>query len=170
MAIWTFGKVRAFEKLFKFYWNRVYSLCFYYLKDTDTAQDLTQNIFLDLWERKIQFKDKTVMEKYLTRCCKYQVLNYYRYSKRVDLRPIEDMPEQVNDYYQPDLQFLYKEMESLIEKEMELLSEPCRTVFYLSRKEYLSYKDISVRMGISVSTVEYHISNALKSLRKNFQA
>jgi len=169
MGIWTFGKVRTFEKLFKFYWSRVYGMCFYYLKDSNTSQDLTQNIFLDLWERGIQFKDRPYLERYLTKCCKYQVLNYYRYSRRIERKALEDMPEIISNSYRPDLQLLYKEMEKRLEKEMELLPEPCKTVFYLSRKEYMSYKDIALHMGISVSTVEYHISNALRSLRNRLR-
>jgi RNA polymerase sigma-70 factor (ECF subfamily) len=55
---------------------------------------------------------------------------------------------------------------SLVERQMQKLSEPARTVFYLSRREYLSYKQIAERLGISTSTVEYHISNSLRTLRR----
>jgi RNA polymerase sigma-70 factor (ECF subfamily) len=60
----------------------------------------------------------------------------------------------------------YKEIEERIERQMQKLSEPARTVFYLSRREYLSYKQIAERLGISTSTVEYHISNSLRTLRR----
>ncbi len=167
--MWTFGKLRSFERLFKSYWYTVYDMCAYYLNDTDSAKDLTQNIFLDLWERKVAFQERVELEKYLTRCCKYQVLNYFRYIKRLEVLPLEDMPvSYTNDYERPDLQMQYKEIEQRIEKEMERLSEPARTVFYMSRREYLSYRDISARLGISISTVEYHIHNCLRQLRKGF--
>ncbi|WP_437922199.1 RNA polymerase sigma-70 factor [Sphingobacterium sp. LRF_L2] len=165
--MWTFGKLRSFEKLFKSYWYTVYDMCSYYLKDKETAKDLTQNIFLDLWERQVKFDSRLDMEKYLTRCCKFQVLNHFRYVRRMEILALEDMPEDQNaDYDRPDVQLQYKEIEQRIEKQMEKLVEPARTVFYLSRREYLTYKEISTRLGISVSTVEYHISNCLRALRK----
>jgi RNA polymerase sigma-70 factor (ECF subfamily) len=49
------------------------------------------------------------------------------------------------------------------------LPEKCREVFMLSRSEDLSYKDISGHLGISVSTVEKHISKALKVLRTSLE-
>ena len=165
--MWTFGKLRSFERLFKTYWYKVFDMCAYYLNDTDTAKDLTQNIFLDMWERKVGFDQQLDMEKYLTRCCKFQVLNYFRYARRMEVLSVEDMPEGNSfNFERPDLQLQYKEMEKRIEAEMEKLSEPARTVFYMSRREYLSYKEISDRVGISVSTVEYHISNCLRKLRQ----
>ncbi|MDR3007242.1 MAG: RNA polymerase sigma-70 factor [Sphingobacterium sp.] len=165
--MWTFGKLRSFEKLFKSYWFKVYDMCCYYLKETEMAKDLTQNIFLDLWERRVNFESRVDMEKYLTRCSKFQVLNYFRYARRIELLALEDMPEQhTADYLRPDLQMQYKEIEERIERQMQKLSEPARTVFYLSRREYLSYKQIAERLGISTSTVEYHISNSLRTLRR----
>lgn len=142
-------------------------MCHYYLKDPVTAKDLTQNIFLDMWERRITFDTRVDMEKYLTRCCKFQVLNYFRYTRRNQFFSVEDMPDDVvPDYNRPDILLQYKEFEKRVDQQMERLVEPARTVFYLSRREYLSYKQIAAKLGISVSTVEYHISNCLRTLRK----
>jgi RNA polymerase sigma-70 factor (ECF subfamily) len=142
-------------------------MCAYYLKDSDTAKDLTQNIFLDMWERKVSFKEQVEMEKYLTRCCKYQVLNYFRYTRRMSIMQVEDIPEHMEmNFERPDIQLQYKEMEKRIEAEMEKLSEPSRTVFYMSRREYMSYQQIADEVGISVATVEYHISKCLRRLRQ----
>lgn len=165
--MWTFGKLRSFERLFRSYWYTVYDMCCYYLHDKETAKDLTQNIFLDLWERQVHFNSRLDMEKYLTRCCKFQVINCFRYIKRIEVMALQDIPDdETPDYDRPDIQLQYKEIERRIEKQIEKLSEPARTVFYLSRREYLSYKQISAKLGISVSTVEYHISNSLRTLRR----
>lgn len=165
--MWTFGRLRSFEKLFTSYWYTVYAMVCFYLKDKEIAKDLTQNIFLDLWERGVNFESRTDMEKYLTRCCKFQVFNHFRYLRRLEIMATEDVPDQTTPHYeQPDLQLQYKEIAVRIEKQMDKLIEPARTVFYLSRREYLSYKEISAKLGISVSTVEYHISNCLRTLRK----
>jgi RNA polymerase sigma-70 factor (ECF subfamily) len=62
-----------------------------------------------------------------------------------------------------------KELASNINRSIDSLPEKCREVFMLSRSEDLSYKDISGHLGISVSTVEKHISKALKVLRTSLE-
>ena len=59
-----------------------------------------------------------------------------------------------------------KEIGSRIDTAMNALPEACRTVFVLSRYEQLSYKQIAVKLDISVKTVENHMVKALKHLRK----
>ena len=60
-----------------------------------------------------------------------------------------------------------KELAYNINRSINLLPEKCRQAFLLSRSEDLSYKDISGHLGISISTVEKHISKALKFLKVN---
>ncbi len=156
----------TFNSLFLTYWNNVFELCFYYTGDYNTSKDLTQNIFLDLWQRKKTFDDQTGFEKYATRCAKYQVYNYFRYQNKTERRPIEEIPEAAVSSYNPEVQYRYKELEAKINGHIASLKEPCRTIFCLSRYDMLSHQSIAQRLGIPARTVEFHISSALKVLRK----
>ncbi|GAA4778848.1 hypothetical protein GCM10023231_01800 [Olivibacter ginsenosidimutans] len=167
---WTFQKIASFKRLFQFYWERVFAHCLFYSKDLNTSKDLTQNIFLDLWERGKEFPDQESLEKYLSRCAKYQVLNYFHYQNTTQRCPIEDIPEQPDYRNNPEYLFQYKQLAENLERLIDSLREPCRTVFCMSRKQNLSHKAISNQMGISISTVEYHMSNALRYLRKQLEA
>lgn len=169
MDPWTFKKISSFKHLFQSYWEKVFAHCLYYSKDLNTSKDLTQNIFLDLWERGKEFPDQQSLEKYLSRCAKYQVLNYFRYQNATQRRPLEDMPDQLDYRHNPEYQFQYKQLTQNLDRLIDSLREPCRTVFWMSRKQNLSHKAISNQMGISISTVEYHIGNALRYLRKQLE-
>lgn len=86
----------------------------------------------------------------------------------------------VRDSYTKHIRYIYtssgnatytvcetKELAYNINRSINLLPEKCKQAFLLSRSEDLSYKDISGQLNISVSTVEKHISKALKFLKTN---
>lgn len=158
-------KITALKPVFQFYWKKVFLNCLFYSKDYNTAKDLTQNIFLNMWERNISFEDKDSLNKYLTKCAKYQVLNYFRYTKRNMLLPTEELPDTPENDYNPENQYNHQELNKYLEIVINSLSEPSKTVFLMSRTEQLTYSAISTKLGISVSTVEYHMSKALSHLR-----
>lgn len=162
---WSMIKITALKPVFQFYWKKVFLNCLFYAKDYNTAKDLTQNIFLDMWERNISFEDKESLNRYLTKCAKYQVLNYFRYTKRNVILPTEELPDTPRHDYDPESLYSHKELNKHLEIAIDSLNEPSRTVFLMSRAEQLTYRAISTKLGISVSTVEYHMSKALSQLR-----
>lgn len=162
---WSMTKITALKPVFQFYWKKVFLNCLFYAKDYNTAKDLTQNIFLDMWERNVSFEDKESLNRYLTKCAKYQVLNYLRYTKRNMILPTEELPDTPRYDYNPESLYSHKELNKHLEIAIDSLNEPSRTVFLMSRAEQLTYRAISNKLGISVSTVEYHMSKALSQLR-----
>ena len=65
----------------------------------------------------------------------------------------------------PDLQLTNEDLEAKINEAVVSLAEKTKTIFMLSRVSGLTYNEIAEDLDISVKTVEYHISSALKSLR-----
>lgn len=157
----------AFKKLFDNYWNGVYQLCVRYCKEESVAKDLTQNIFLSIWERKVTFEDIKSAEQYLSRSAKYQVLNYLRNQK-------DNIPTNENSgnhnftetyRYNPESVYINNELSKKIDSEVNTLPEPAKTIFLLSRQQTLTYTQIASQMGISIKTVEKHMTRALRNLR-----
>lgn len=157
----------VFNELFNSHWNGVYELCLRYCTNEFVAKDLTQNIFLSVWERKISFKDKKSAEQYLSKSAKYQVLNYLRDKKdAVELDEFTGNKNTTETYrYNPDSIYTCNELSRKISVQIETLPEPSKTIFKLSRYEALNYLQIAAQMGVSVKTVEKHISKALRSLK-----
>ncbi|WP_126974210.1 RNA polymerase sigma factor [Gynurincola endophyticus] len=159
-------KEAFFQQLFKTYWKKVYNLCYLYTSDVGISKDLTQNIFLSLWERNFLLEDQDAIEKYLSRAAKYQVLNHFRKFKKVELTAVftdNNLPSG----HHPEDNIHYKEILTNIQQEIEALHEPARTIFKLSREKEMSYKEIALHLGLSIKTVEFHISKVLKRLRKH---
>ncbi len=161
---------RDFEQLYNQYWEMVYSICCYYLKDTEESKDLVQDIFRSLWERKEKLDvEKDAMKGYLIRSAKYRVSEHIR-NKTISKKhltviksddPVDNsMPE---DIYQSQL------LSEKITKLVENLPDQCQRVFVMSRSKGLSNAEISDLLQISKRTVEYHISKALCVLRQNLK-
>lgn len=158
---------RDFGDLFNRHWNGVYQLCLRYCADESAAKDLTQNIFLSVWERKITFDSSKSAEQYLSRSAKYQVLNYLR-NKKITVETNEYTGnENLTEIYRynPESVYTCNELSQKIDSRIEALPEPSKTIFLLSRHQAMSYLQIADEMGVSVKTVEKHMTLALKNLR-----
>ena len=68
-----------------------------------------------------------------------------------------------------NVQLEYTELKEKLEETINKLPKRQKQVYLLSRKEELSYKQIAVKMGISVNTVENHMSKALRFIRSNIK-
>jgi RNA polymerase sigma factor (sigma-70 family) len=156
-----------FEQAFQLYWRKVYNLCLHYTRDKAASKDLTQNIFLSLWENGKNFRDLNHIERYLTGAAKFQVLGHFRKSGRIELTEV--FPESgTARSISPESFLQYKELATQLHQSIESLKEPTRTIFRLNREEGLSYKQIASIMNLGVKSVEYHVSSALRHLRKGF--
>jgi len=136
------------------------------ISDLDLAQDILHDLFLSVWKNKDKLKEIKSLPAYLYSSCRYLIMAYYR--KRVnsevsefDLSQLDILDESV----ELEDRLHYRYIIDLVEQEIENLPEKCKTVFKMSRYEYLSNKEIATRMDITESTVEKHINKAITRLR-----
>lgn len=163
---------KGFKSVFDSFYPGLLRFVKEYVKDNQDAEDIMQNVFLILWEKRDSLKPDTNLNAYLFTLAKSQCLNYLKHLKVVDkyanVRQSEYQENYLNYYaidkFEPE-QIDIESLELMVEKAINDLPEQCRKVFELSRYEGLKYKEIAQRMGISVKTVESHMSNALKTLR-----
>lgn len=158
--------------LFNRHWDEVYQFCLRFSNDEEAAKDLTQNIFLSVWERKIEFPDTQSASRYLNKSAKYQALNYLR-NKKDTVEVNESVGfegHSVTNRTNPESVYICAELSSEITLRITALAEPARTIFLLSREQELSYREIAEQMGIAVKTVEKHMTRALQKLRASLLA
>lgn len=163
------GDKDAFKMLFETYWERVLSVCTPYTDTEADAEDMTQSIFLSLWERRGTLEITEDIGKYLYRAAKNQVYNYIRSRVRQRNRQLELEYEGSglhSSVRNPEQELCLRELASDTARQIEALPDPGRTYFLLNREQELSYKEIALQHGVSVKTVEYHIGNILKKLRR----
>jgi RNA polymerase sigma-70 factor (family 1) len=156
------GDKSAFAEIYNRYWKLLFKTAFNILQDFATAQDITQNIFISLWERRGESNIQTI-KPYLLQATRFAVYKAIR-EQQNDKAFYERLAEITVDII-TDNPLLFKEQQALLNKLINGLPENCREVFRLSREENLTYKQIAALSGISEKTVEKRISMSLKHIR-----
>jgi RNA polymerase sigma-70 factor (ECF subfamily) len=164
---------KGFKLVFETHYPRLLRFANEYVGDRFDAENIVQDVFLKLWEKRASLPTEINLQAYLLTMVKNQCLDFLRHrqmveSNSVDWETVQQREASFNlyalnqfDAEQPDIESL----ERLVEKAINELPEQCRKVFELSRYDGLKYKEIAERLGISVKTVETHMSNALRILR-----
>ena len=164
---------KGFKLVFETFYPRMLRFAEAYVGDRFEAENIVQDVFLKLWEKRASLPVDLNLQAYLLTMLKNQCMDFLRHRKVVeehfvDWEIVEQQEAAFNYYainqFDPE-QADVESLERLVEKAINDLPEQCRRVFELSRYEGLKYKEIAERLGISVKTVETHISNALKMLR-----
>ncbi|WP_257666630.1 RNA polymerase sigma-70 factor [Parapedobacter tibetensis] len=164
----TLLKVRneeAFAEIFDRYWGILYIHAQRMLQDEMSAKDVVQEVFIGLWKKSAILNVHDNLSSYLFVAVRNKVLNLIRDNKvRTDYTGLFAM--YIEEYAHETLDQLYeKELLEVIEEVVQSLPERMRQVFELSRKEYLSHRQIAERLHISEKTVKRQVSNALQVLR-----
>lgn len=155
----------TFEGLFKEYYGALQAYAQTILIDEDIAEEVVQNMFLRVWENRRKIKVETSVKAFLYRCVHNDALNHIKH-ERVKLKYQEYSKSKAEDNLSAASSKLeLSELELKIKTALNELPEQCRTVFQLSRFEELKYREIADQLGISIKTVENHMSKALKYLR-----
>lgn len=159
----------TFEDLFKSNFAYLCNFAKQYVEDGDTAQDLCQKVFIQLWEKRATLDSNQNLKSYLFTAVKNSCLNYIRDHKKyrskildLDCGDIEFSEQAVDRLATNDLQ-------AVIEEALNQLPEKCRKVFEMSRFQEMKYKEIAEELDISQKTVEAHMSKALKLLRAHLK-
>jgi len=158
---------QSFEDIYNLYWEKVYAICYNQIREIEPAQEMVQDIFKSLWERKDDLEITGPMEHYLSRAAKFKVFEYIRNNstrkKHMDCALI-DYCESSN-CTEEDVFFnnLKQEVGVLVDK----LPCQCQRVYKMSRVEHMTNKEIASSLLISERAVEQHLSKALRFLRTN---
>lgn len=163
------GDEEAFEMLYNRHWEKLLTAAYHRTGSMETAKELVQDVFANLWRRRNRLNIKTTFAAYIFSAMKYTVLDHIR-SQAVKERYVKAIKKTAQETDNATLDFIaYKELNTLLEKEVNKLPEKCRMVFRLSRMEHYSTKEIAEKLQISPKTVENQLTKALKVLRTNLQ-
>ncbi|WP_299463312.1 RNA polymerase sigma-70 factor [Mucilaginibacter sp.] len=161
LALLRLDDRKAFEMLYNKYSPKIYHVAYNLFRDKAICEDLVQELFIDLWTKRNNLNISS-LEWYLKVAIKNRVLMYIRTKKAtLDLSAIAMLTEK----YTADSKLLQNDISTILENNVERLPEKCRQIFTLSRKEYLSNKEIASRLNISIKTVENQMTIALRYLR-----
>ena len=161
------GQERAFDFVFRKYYKSLCAQANSYVKDLDKAQSLVQDCFVKLWNNRNELDKVNRLAPYLTLMVRNRCFDYLRKVKSIEsLNQSEHMEE--SDIHTENMVNFHEFEERLIVA-LAAMPERSRMAFEYSRFEGLSYKEIAVKMDITVKAVERLITRSLIALRKDLK-
>jgi RNA polymerase sigma-70 factor (ECF subfamily) len=163
------GRQDAFEMIFKEWYTPLCRFACSLLDDPDESEEVVQNVFVLLWEKRAEVSIEISVKAYIYRAVRNGCLNVLKHRK-VRMNHVREVKHYTPGQSLPaSAGVLTSELELAIERALDSLPTQCRQVFELSRKEGLKYAEIARDLGISVKTVENHMGKALKILREELK-
>lgn len=160
----------TFFQLYERYWDKLYQIAFKYLNDGFQAEEVVQELFTSLWQRKdsLLLVESTV-ENYLVRAVRFKISRIYSDEIRKTQKIDEYKLQQSTASHHTEKQVLYNFLKEDVDKLVGMLPERCKDVYQLSRIKGLNNKEIAVNLLISEKTVENQLTKALNFLRKGLK-
>lgn len=159
------GNEKAFAEIYERYWGLMFHHVLKMTGDMDETKDLIQELFTHLWINVEQLEPDTNIASYLYVSARNKVINLIRHDKVKNnyLSSLSEFTYQHQDCILEQLSA--KDLSIAIEKEIQNLPRKMREIFELSRKKFLTHKEIANELHISDKTVKKQINNAIKILR-----
>lgn len=158
------GNQDAFRFLFLSYFPKVKAFITHLLKDEPLAEDLSQDIFVKLWENRDSLGLIQSFDAYVYRMAKNSVINQIKrdsygdkYSKEEYLRV---------EHVSMEEEIFAKEIQLLVELTVNKMPEQRKKIYRMSRVEGLKNDEIADKLNLSKKTIENHLNLALKEIRK----
>lgn len=161
------GDELSYTRLVERYWQKVLQHALSFVKSYPVAEELTQDIFIQIWEKRNKLSEVNSFENYLFIVSRNLIISHIR-KKLIETDSLKG--EKLQElFFKPDEQYEFQELVKIINEGAALLGEPRRSVFLLSRMEGRDTDYISKELGIATRTVRWHLMQALNFLRNYLQ-
>ena len=159
------GDEPAFDRVFILYFKNLHAYAATIIKDNEAAEEVIQNVFCRIWEKRHQLNPDGYLKSFLYRAVHNECLNYLKHQRVRSTFQVyyTEQAEQREGNLSKEIQA--SELEQHIHRAVHELPDKCRAIFQLSRFEQLRYQQIADQLNISVKTVENQMGKALKLLR-----
>ena len=160
------GDEEAFVALYNKYHRKIYYTALKMTQSDDVAQDVTQNVFIKVWETRAKLDPEQNFEAYISVICRNTIFDVFRKATQEEalkkelqqFAEIAESPDDDDDFYET-----YK---NLLDEAIAALPPQRRNIFTLCKLKEKSYDEVARRMNISRSTVQDHIVKANKFIRE----
>ena len=159
------GDDAAYEAIFRQWYAPLVAGTTALLRDRGPAEEVVQDVFLELWRRRDTLTLESSLRAYLFQATRNRALNYLR-RQRVEARGEATIAAAMPSPEAADSEAREGELNVAIQAAIAGLPDRCREVFELSRVHGLKYSEIATQLGISVKTVEAQMGKALRVMRE----
>lgn len=160
------GDTEAFAEIYERYWNKLLVYTMRVIRRQPDAEDLVQELFVSIWRRRQELDIERALSTYLYNSVRYLAIRHIEknstYSDYLQRLAVHIAGEETAGI---EAEIFGRELEGQIDQLIRELPEKMREVFILSRRHYLSYKEIAERLHISEETVRKQVYKSLQILR-----
>jgi len=155
----------AFNVLFVRYSVILYTFSYKKVRDKESAKDLIQSVYTDLWQKRSSINIKGEFRAYLFTMLKNRILNEFRHQK-ISQRFVDNFQAYINNAEDnTDHLVRYNDFSLLIEREIQALPEKMRIVFQLSKEAAMTRKEIAAVLNLSEEAVKSRMHRAMIILK-----
>jgi RNA polymerase sigma-70 factor (ECF subfamily) len=166
------GDPQAFERMVRLHQNRVFSLCLRMMGNPQEAEDLAQEVFFTVFNSIRTFREESLLSTWIYRITRNHCLNRLKFLKRrahdrkqsLDHTRQADLADGNVRVPRPDHLAEGKEMEAIVQEQINALTEEHRELIVLRDIERLSYEEIQSITGLPEGTVKSRLHRARMEL------
>lgn len=158
------GDDTAFDTIFRTWYAPLVRIATYLLHDGGVAEEVVQDVLLEVWRRRETLAFEQEPRRYLMRATRNRALNHVRHEAVAARAAARDISEESHAATAPAIVHA-AELEIAIAQAVATLPDRCRAVFELSRRNHMSYSEIADALEIAPKTVENQMGKALRMLR-----
>ena len=154
----------SFDLLFDRYWERLYRAALARVGDDSVAQDIVQELFISIWERRAEISLTGNFEQYLTGAVKFKVISTIR-NRAVKERVFNELRMRMTGIEENQIEkAVYPDLDKTMNDALLSLNEHVRAAFLL-RSDNLTIREIASQLGLQEQTVRNYIADALQRIR-----
>lgn len=159
------GDELAFRQLYDLYAGKIYTLGVTYLKSPTAAQDIVQEVFIKIWEKRSKLNEVENFPAYLHVMTRNLLIDQLQ--KKIPVYNENNWANNMlpEDRHLPHQQLDYRELTTLIRQAVDQLPPRQQQIYRLSRDQHLTHRQIAGELGLSYDTVREHMSKALRNIR-----
>ncbi len=154
------------KRLYDEYFESLRGFLYYKCGDVDVANDLVQETFIKVWNRRDDIQMETVKSLLYT-IANNLLMNHFNHEKVVREHQRSTVVEVSSNTTSPQFQMEEAEFERKLNTVIENLPADCREVFLMNRIDKLKYAEIAERLNLSVKAIEKRMSKTLSIIREN---
>lgn len=158
------GDHKAFETVFITYYNKTKTFIYGYLKSESDAEELTEDLFVGLWENREKINTSKSFNSYLHTVARNTAINFlkHKYVQDTYLNTVQNIAYSSTS----EEELIAKELGLLIDDIVDKMPEQRKQIYILSRNEGLNNTEIAEKLNTTKRNVESQLSLALKEIRK----
>lgn len=163
------GDVNAFEEVYQKCNGPLYLFVFRYIKSKQEAEEIVQDVFIQLWMKKENIRENLSFKSFLFTITKNKIIDYFRRKKTKDLylNYLRNYTEIISTTTDQD--FIYKDFDSLIAQIVNKLPEKRKMVFIMNKKLGMTRAEIADFFQVSENTVKNQLQEAMDFIRQNIR-